>query len=163
MASAAWVPSRSTGPWLPLTIWNTMGTSQCPSVGRAMAPPWALRGPRRHGQSTSQLQFSRYSPSMRQDSAMSFTSGMSTRPWSHDALLRERGEIVAREPEAPAVDLLVVGAHRRGAGARDAPRRAREPGHDGGHPQDRAVRAGNGDEVLPRPHVRVREDVPHAV
>src|SRR5262249_3474538 len=59
----------------PAAIWNTIGTSQWPSVGRAAAPPWALRGPSRHGHSTSQLQFSRYSPSMRQESAMVATSG----------------------------------------------------------------------------------------
>src|SRR3989442_1526376 len=46
------------------------GTSQCPSVGRADAPPRALRGPKRQGHRTSQLQFSRYSPSIRQGSAM---------------------------------------------------------------------------------------------
>src|SRR6266508_3643945 len=106
MASAAWVPPRSTEPWLPLTIWNTMGTSQCPSVGRAMAPPWALRGPSRHGQSASQLQFSRYSPSMRHDSAMMFTSEVRAMPTPRSAAAS--GRVTAFYRGTPA------GARRQG-------------------------------------------------
>src|SRR5882724_1952225 len=110
MASAAWVPPRSTEPWLPLTIWNTMGTSQCPSVGRAMAPPWAPRGPSRHGQSTSQLQFSRYSPSRRHDSAMTFTSdgilyfGITSRGGDLLRLLHREGPRRDGERPLPALD-----------------------------------------------------------
>src|SRR5882724_9630918 len=124
MASAAWVPSRSTELWLPLTIWNTMGTSQCPSVGRAMAPPWAPRGPSRHGQSTSQLQFSRYSPSMRHDCAMTFTSdgilcfGLLAPGWKgghepprdqHLTLLVDGGQVAA---DPLFSGLLVLARHR---------------------------------------------------
>src|SRR5437667_186306 len=70
MASAAAVSLRSTAPWFPRAIRKTRGTSQWPSVGRAAAPPFALRGPRRHGHKTSQLQFSRYSPSIRHASGI---------------------------------------------------------------------------------------------
>src|SRR3989454_949641 len=70
MASAAAVSFRSTAPWFPRAIRKTRGTSQWPSVGRAAAPPFALRGPRRHGHKPSQLQFSRYSPSIRHASGI---------------------------------------------------------------------------------------------
>src|SRR3989449_2127799 len=49
---------------------NTTGTLHVPSVGRAMAPPRAFRGPSKHGHRTSQLQFSRYSPLIVHGSAM---------------------------------------------------------------------------------------------
>src|SRR5262245_54194365 len=80
-----------------------------------------------------------------------------SRARSHDALARERREIVLREAEAPAVDLLVVGAVRRGAGALHAAGSGRELGHDAGHPHRPAAGTGNGDQVLPRPHVLVLE------
>src|SRR2546429_244375 len=74
IASAAAVSLRSTAPWFPRAIPKTRGTSQWPSVGRAAAPPFALRGPRRHGHKTSQLQFSRYSPSIRHASGIVVSS-----------------------------------------------------------------------------------------
>src|SRR6202008_4852991 len=77
---------------------------------------------------------------------------------SHDALASESGEVVAREAEAAAVDLLVVLTRPRGTGARHAAWRARELGHDAGHPDGGAVGTRGGDEVLPRSHVLVRED-----
>src|SRR3984893_3219315 len=47
---------------------------------------------------------------------------------SDHALGREGGQVLAAEPEAAAVDLLVVGARRGRPGARDATRRPRELG-----------------------------------
>src|SRR5215470_3527982 len=109
MARAAWVPARSTPPWCPAAIWNTIGTSQWPSLGRAAAPPWALRGPSRQGHSTSQLQFSRYSPSMRQESAMVATSAgapalVGPAPGQYKGRIRTIHEETAMP--APAVDRI---------------------------------------------------------
>ncbi len=53
-----------------------MGTSQCPSVGRASAEPRSFRGPSRHGQSTSQLQLSIYSPRIDQVSDIMLSNVM---------------------------------------------------------------------------------------
>src|SRR5206468_4352799 len=82
---------------------------------------------------------------------------------SHDALPRERVEVVPREPEPPAVDLLVVRARRGGAGARHPARRQRELRHDPGHPEGVAAGTGNGNEVVPGPQVLVLEEVLDAV
>src|SRR5882762_1478575 len=80
----------------------------------------------------------------------------------YDVLRPQRGQLVAAEPEPPAVDLLVVGAHRERPGVAHLTRRGGQPRHHAHHLEQPAERARHLENVVPRAHLGVVEDVAHA-
>src|SRR3989441_12691492 len=56
----------------------------------------------------------------------------------YDILRAQRGELVAAEPEPPAVDLLVVGADLERPGVTHLARRGGQPRHHAHHPEQPA-------------------------